>query len=321
MVNLKFNNAYISDWFSICSPDEEKGYIKNVDMYMKDYYYGENTAEKAELKMQKTVVNNLLQRNKFDLIIGGDLSNQLGTMNLTAKNYNKSFLGVYSACASFIESMLIGANLLSSKQLKSACLLTSSHILASERQFRFPNEYGSLKNCYSTTTITASVGSVISSTPTKYKIVSGVIGNVVDYDIKDVANMGAIMAPAAAKSIYEHLIMNQRNIDDYDLILTGDLGKLGLEFLEYILKTEYNIMGFKNICDAGSSIYKEGQQKLMGGSGPSVIPFVFFNKILSNKKYKRILLVGTGALHNPTLVNQKNSIPAIAHTIEIEVTP
>lgn len=321
MVNLKFNNAYISDWFSICSPDEEKGYIKNVDMYMKDYYYGENTAEKAELKMQKTVVNNLLQRNKFDLIIGGDLSNQLGTMNLTAKNYNKSFLGVYSACASFIESMLIGANLLSSKQLKSACLLTSSHILASERQFRFPNEYGSLKNCYSTTTITASVGSVISSTPTKYKIISGVIGNVVDYDIKDVANMGAIMAPAAAKSIYEHLQLNQRTIDDYDLILTGDLGKLGLEFLEYILKTEYNIMGFKNICDAGSSIYKEGQQKLMGGSGPSVIPFVFFNKILSNKKYKRILLVGTGALHNPTLVNQKNSIPAIAHTVEIEVTP
>ena len=261
----------------------------------------------------------MLQRNKSDLIIGGDLSNQLGTMNQTAKNYDKSFIGVYSACASFVESMLIGANLLTSKQLKSTCLLTSSHILASERQFRFPNEYGSLKNCYSTTTITAAVGSVISNTPTKYRIVSGTIGSVVDYDIKDVANMGAIMAPAAAKSLYEHLINNQRNVDDYDVILTGDLGKLGLDFLEYILKTEYNIMGFKNICDAGSSIYKEGQQKLMGGSGPSVLPFVFFNKILSNKKYKRILLVGTGALHNPTLVNQKNSIPAIAHTIEIEV--
>lgn len=319
MVSLKFNNAYISDWFSIASPDEEKGYIRNVDMYMKDYYYGEKTPEGAEVKMQRTVVNNLLQRNKFDLIIGGDLSNQLGTMNQTMKNYDKSFMGVYSACASFIESMLIGANMLNTKQIKSTCILTSSHILASERQFRFPNEYGSLKNCYTTVTITASVGSVITSTPTKFKIISGTIGSIIDYDIKDVANMGAIMAPAAAASIYEHLKNNQKTIDDYDIILTGDLGKLGLEFLEYILKSEYNILGVKNIMDAGSLIYKEEQEKLMGGSGPSVIPFVFFNRILANKKYKHILLVGTGSLHNPALINQKNSIPAIAHTIEIEV--
>ncbi len=319
MVSMSFNNVYICDWFSICSPDEEKGYIKNVDMYMKDYYYGEKTPERAELKMQKTVVNNLLQRNKFDLIIGGDLSNQLGIMNTTAKNYNKSFLGVYSACASFVESMIIGSNMLTSKQLKTACLLTSSHILGSERQFRFPNEYGSLKSCYTTSTITASCGAIITNTQTKYKVISGTIGSVVDYDIKDVANMGAIMAPAAAKTIHEHLINNGKTIDDYDIILTGDLGKLGLEFLEYLLKTEYNIMNFRNICDAGSSIYKEGQQKYMGGSGPSVLPFVFFNKIIHNKKYKRILLVGTGALHNPTLVNQKASIPAIAHAIEIEV--
>lgn len=319
MVNLKFNNAYIADWFSIASPDEEQGLIRNVDMYMKDYYYGEKTPEKAEIKMQRTVLNNLLQRNKFDIIIGGDLSNQLGIMNATAKNYDKSFVGLYSACASFAESMIVGANMLSNKNIKSACLLTSSHVLGSERQFRFPNEYGSLKSNYSTTTITASVGAVITNTPTKYRIVSGTIGSVTDYEIKDVANMGAIMAPAAARVLNEHLLKSNSSIDDYDIIVTGDLGKLGMEFLEYLLKAEYNIMSFKNVIDAGSSIYKESQQKLMGGSGPSVLPFVFFNKILSNKKFKRILLIGTGALHNPTLVNQCMSIPAIAHAVEIEV--
>lgn len=319
MVTLKYNNAYINDWFSIASPDEEQGFIKNADMYIKDYYYGEKTAEKAEIKMQKTVLNNLLQKNNFELIIGGDLSNQLGIMNTTLKNYNKSFLGVYSACASFVESMLIGANLISSKQLNATCILTSSHVLASERQFRFPNEYGSLKACYTTTTITASVGSVLSNKASKYKIVSGTIGNVVDYDIKDVANMGAIMAPAAAKVINEHLYNSKKTLNDYDVILTGDLGELGLDLLNYCLKNDYGIINRNKIVDAGSNIFKEGQNKLMGGSGPSVLPYVLFNKILKNKKMKRILLVGTGALHNPTIVNQKNSIPAIAHAVEIEV--
>lgn len=318
MVSLKYNNVYVKDYFSIAGPDEMKGNIKNINFYLKDLYYGEKTFEAAEIKMQKTVLNNILEKNIFDLVIGGDLSNQLGIMNTTMKDYKMSFLGLYNACATFIEGMILAANMISHKDLSSACVLTSSHNLTSERQFRFPNEYGSLKPCYGTLTITAAVGCVLTNERTNYKIVSSTIGNVVDYGIKDVGNMGAVMAPSAASAISQHLYNNQQTLDDYDLILTGDLGILGCELLKKVLKNDYGIITDK-IVDAGSIIYKESQNKCMGGSGPTCIPLVLFNKIFKMKKNKRIMVVGTGALHNPTLVNQKNTIPSISHIVEIEV--
>lgn len=319
MVTIKYNNVYLNDYFTIASPDEEKGAIKNANMYIKDYFYGEKTAEKAEGKMQRVALNNLKGKDDVDVIIGGELANQLGIMHNTLKDYDTSFLGVYSACASFIESLIIGANMISSKAIKKAGILTSSHILTSERQFRFPNEYGSLKSCYTTVTITAAIAALISSKSSKRKLVAATIGSVTDYNVTDVANMGAIMAPAAAKTIFNHLNNRKMNIDDFDVILTGDLGSLGLDLLNIVLHDEYGIDANDKVTDAGSLIYECSQHKYMGGSGPTVIPYVFFNKILKSKNYKRILLVGTGALHSPTMVNQKNSIPSIAHAIEIEV--
>lgn len=318
MVTIKYNNVYINNWFSVCGEDEANGNIKNVNMVLKDLYYGEKTLEEAEIKMQKTVLNNLSSISDFNLVIGGNLSNQLGSMNASLKNTGKSFLGVYNACASFVEGMVIGANMISSKEIDKTCILTSSHELTSERQFRFPIEYGSLKANYTTITATGSVGVIISNDKTKCKIVSSTIGSVVDYSITDVNNMGAIMAPAAMNTIINHLKNMNKNINDYDIILTGDLGKLGLEILKTILYKEYNLKTNK-LTDAGSILYKDEQNKYQGGSGPVVLPLVLFNKILLSKKYKHILIVGTGALHNTTLVNQKKSIPAIAHAIEIEV--
>lgn len=318
MVTLKYNNVFINNWFSVCGEDEANGNIKNVNMVLKDLYYGEKTLEEAEIKMQKTVLNNLSSISDFNLVIGGNLSNQLGSMNASLKNTGKSFLGVYNACASFVEGMIIGANMISSKEIDKTCVLTSSHELTSERQFRFPIEYGSLKANYTTITATGSVGVIISNDKTKCKIVSSTIGSVVDYSITDVNNMGAIMAPAAMNTIINHLKNMNKNINDYDIILTGDLGKLGLEILKTILYKEYNLKTNK-LTDAGSILYKDEQNKYQGGSGPVVLPLVLFNKILLSKKYKHILIVGTGALHNTTLVNQKKSIPAIAHAIEIEV--
>lgn len=318
MVTIKYNNVYINNWFSVCGEDEANGNIKNINMVLKDLYYGEKTLEEAEIKMQKTVLNNLSSISDFNLVIGGDLSNQLGSMNASLKNSGKSFLGVYNACASFVEGMIIGANMISSKEIDKTCILTSSHELTSERQFRFPIEYGSLKANYTTITATGSVGVIISNDKTKCKLISSTIGSVVDYGITDVNNMGAIMAPAAMNVIINHLKNMNKNINDYDIILTGDLGKLGLEILKTILYKEYNLKTNK-IADAGSILYKDDQNKYQGGSGPVVLPLVLFNKILLSKKYKHILIVGTGALHNTTLVNQKKSIPAIAHTVEIEV--
>lgn len=318
MVTLKFSNSYINSWYSIGGVDEEKGNIKNADKYLSDLYYGCKTHEAAEVKMIEEVIREMKKKSHVDVIVGGNLSNQLGTLNIALRDINTSFLGLYSACATFTESVIASSSLIQNKAINSALVLTNSHSLTSERQFRFPVEYGSLKNCYTTNTITAAVGVMVSNVKSPYKVTSATIGGVVDYGIKDVANMGAIMAPAAALVIKEHLNNTRTTMDNYDYILTGDLGSVGLTLLQSVLKDDYGIITDK-IIDAGSIIYKKSQNKCAGGSGPTCLPFAFFNRFIEDKKIKKVLLVGTGALHNPTLVNQKNSIPSIAHLIEIEV--
>lgn len=308
------NNVYINKWYTIAGKDEYKGNIKDANKYIDNYYYGEKTFEDAECKMIEEVISNLNVPNKNYLAIGGNLSNQLSTLNISMSKYPYSFIGVYSACASFVESLILAGNIINNDDIM---VITSSHNLTSERQFRFPIEYGSLKKNYGTNTITCAIGAIVNKIKSPYKLGNYTIGKVVDSTIVDVNNMGAVMAPAAAKTIYDHLYENGRTIDDYDYIITGDLGILGLKLLSEILKSDYGIETNK-IIDAGSLIYKDEQKKGMGGSGPTCLPYVFFNRIIK-EKFKRVLLVGTGALHSPTLVNQGLSIPAVAHAIEIEV--
>lgn len=317
MVSINFKNVYINEVYSLASLDEYKGNIKNANKYIDDLYYGEKTYEAAEIKMQKEVLSNLNIEDA--LVIGGDLSNQLGNMNYTLANYNNSFLGIYSACSSFIESLIL-ASIMVDNNINNKCVcLTSSHVMTSERQFRYPNEYGSLKSIYTTVTMTGAVGSIVSNKKSKYKIINATIGKVIDYKIKDASNIGAIMAPGVASTINSHLYNNKKTISDYDLIITGDLGELGLTLLKKVLANDYGILNTKNIIDAGSLIYKKNQNKYLGASGPTVLPFYLFNKVFNKKDIKRILVCGSGSLHNPTLVNQKFSIPSISHVIEIEV--
>lgn len=316
MLSLTYSSYYIKDYYTVAGSDEYYGNINHADMYIKDYYYGEKTLCDAEIKMDKVVLNNLIIRNNINLIIGGDLSNQLGNMNYALRNKKISFLGLYNACSTFVESMILGGKLISDS--KEILLLTSSHNLVSESQFRFPVEYGSIKKKYQTNTITASIGVIVTNKKTNLKITSSTIGDVVDYEVRDVANMGAVMAPAAASVINAHLYNLNKTLDMYDYILTGDLGDIGLELLTRVLHDDYGLSA-SNIMDAGALIYKKEQHKGSGGSGPTCLPFAFFNKLINDKSIKRVLLVGTGALHNPTLVNQGKSIPAIAHAVEIEV--
>ena len=317
MVSIDFNNVYINDNYSIASSTEYNGNIKNANKYIDDLYYDEKTYEAAEIKMQSEVLANL--DTDEALIIGGDLSNQLANINYTLSSYNNSFLGVYSACSSFIESLIL-ASIIVDNGINNKCVcLTSSHVMTSERQFRYPNEYGSLKSIYTTVTMTAAVGSTVSNKKSKYKIKKATIGKVVDYKIKDASNIGAIMAPSVAHTINSHLYNNKKTINDYDLIVTGDLGKLGLALLKEVLASDYGILNTKTIIDAGSLIYKKNQDMYFGASGPSVLPFYLFNRVFNRKDIKRILVCGSGSLHNPTLVNQKFSIPSISHVIEIEV--
>ena len=168
MASLKFNNIYIKDYFSVAGPMEKVGQIRKFDLIADDYYFGESTFEKAEIKMQRVVIDNILYRNRLginniDCIIGGDLTNQIAVTNYCARNYNTSFLGLYNACATFPEGLIIGANLLNNENVNNIIVLTSSHNLTAEQQFRYPVEYGNIRRKMSTYTVTGAASFLLSN--------------------------------------------------------------------------------------------------------------------------------------------------------------
>lgn len=323
MASKKFNNVYIKDNFSIVGPLERDGLLKNYDFVMDDYYYGEKTFEQAEIKMQRVVLDNLLQHNKLseskiDALIGGDLVNQISVSSYNASKFRIPYLGVYSACATYAEELIVGASFISGKLAKNIVALTSSHNLNAERQFRYPIEYGAIKKHTTTFTTTAAVATLLTSEATNIKLESATIGKVVDMGVKDVNNMGAVMAPAAADVLNTHLLEMKRNINYYDIIVTGDLGLVGREIFTEMLDKVYNLR-IKKYMDAGCEIYTSMQETYAGASGPVALPLVLFEKVLACKKYKHILVIATGSLHSVQLANQKLGIPGIAHAISLEV--
>lgn len=320
---MKFKNVYLNDYFTVVGPLENMSCLRKIDLKMDDYYFGEKTFELAEVKMQKIVIDNIIKRNNLkvsdiDVLIGGDLTNQIAISNYSAKDYNIPFLGVYSACATFAESLILGSILVDSNKMKKVMGITSSHNLTAERQFRYPVEYGAPRPHTSTFTATGAVSTLLSKKESNIKIESATIGVPVDLGIIDANNLGSAMAPAAASTILKHLNKMKRDASYYDLVLTGDLGCVGSKILEDYLNQAYNIR-LKKYLDAGCELYLDSQKTYAGGSGPSCLPIVLFNKILLNKKYKKILIVATGALHSPTTVNQRNTIPGIAHAVSLEV--
>ncbi|MCR5787889.1 MAG: hypothetical protein K6G37_02250 [Bacilli bacterium] len=315
MLSYKYKDRYINRYDAIVGNNELEGNISKKIKTIDNYYYGEKTFEQSQIKMQKEIINNLLT-DKTKLIVGGDLSNQIGLTSYALCEKNISFLGIYSACASFVEGLIIGEKYINDNT--EVLVLTSNHNLVSERQFRFPIEYANLRNVNSTFTSTCATGCVISNEKSNIKLVSSTIGRVINLNISDPNLIGAIMAPAAAEAIYEHLVNNSESLDDYDLILTGDLGNVGLMILKDYLKEEYNIVTNK-IIDAGSNLYKKINEINDGASGPATLPLYLFYNIIDSNKYKKILVVGTGSLHSRTIVNQKLSIPSVAHVISIEV--
>ena len=324
MASKKINNVYIKDAVSLAGPVEKNGSIKDYDFVIDDYYYNSKTFEQAEVKMQKTVIDHLLGRHHLvhsdiDYLVSGDLSNQIAVSSYTASNYTIPFMGVYSACASFIESLIVGSEMMESKRKSNVLCVTSSHNCGAEKQFRFPIEYGAPKPNTTTFTATGAVAVLLTKEEAKVRLESYTVGCVCDMGCKDASHMGAVMAPAAAKTLITHLLEMNRSIDDYDLILTGDLGSVGAKIFEEYLKRNYNLK-MKNYMDCGCELYLKSQEETYAGaSGPVTLPLFLFNKVLKQKRYKKILCIGTGSLHNLFFVNQKLAIPAIAHAISLEV--
>ncbi len=327
-MTFKYNNVYINDTSTITGPYESKGPLsKYFDKSYDDLYFGTKTWELAEVKLIEESIDILLNKleiTKFDIdvLISGDLLNQIVATNYAASSLGIPLIGIYGACSTSVLGLIIASNMVEAKQVKNAVASTSSHNNAAEKQFRYPVEYGGPKRKTTTFTSTGGASAYLSRDKKGIKVESATLGTVVDLGITDVYHMGAVMAPAAAKTIYDHLRETKREIGYYDLILTGDLGIYGKDILKDYMQTEYSIE-LKNYDDCGSMIYDvENQSVYAGASGPACAPLVTYGYIFDQMKKKdirRVLLVATGALMNTTMVNNKNTIPAIAHAISLEV--
>ncbi|MBE6138260.1 MAG: stage V sporulation protein AD [Firmicutes bacterium] len=327
-MTTKYNNVYLNETSTVTGPYESKGpFSKLYDKSYDEFYFNTKTWEQAESKLIDDSVDILLAKigkTKFDidLFISGDLLNQITASNYAASRLKIPYLGIYNACASSVEGLIIGANFVEQGQANSVITSVSSHNNSAEKQFRYPVEYGGPKRKTTTFTTTGGASAYLSQEKSDIRIESSTIGVVEDLGITDVYSMGAVMAPAAASTIYKHLSDLKREVGYYDLILTGDLGIYGKKILKEYMKVEYNI-DLNNYDDAASMIFDiEKEPVYSGGSGPACLPLVTYSYILSEMKkgnLKRVLLVATGALMSPTTVNQKLSIPSIAHAISLEV--
>jgi len=327
-MTFKYNNVYINETSTVVGPYEHKGPLsKYYDLYYDDLYFNEKTWEQAEIKLILKSTNILLKKlnigsREVDVHIGSDLLNQIVATNYASSKLQIPLIGIYSACASSTLGIILASNMIDSNQIKNAIITSSSHNNGAEKQFRNPVEYGGPKKEYTTFTVTGCASSYLSNKESKIKVESGTLGTVCDMGITDVFNMGAVMAPSAAKVIYDHLNDTNRSIDYYDLIITGDLGEVGKKILKEYMKKEYNIT-LKNYEDSACMIYDtETQPVYTGGSGIACLPLVTYSYILDKMKkgkLNKVLLVATGALMNPSMCNQHLSIPSIAHAVSLEV--
>ena len=325
-MTIKYNNVYINDTATITGPYEANGPLKKYfDKYYKELYFGEKTWEQAEVKLINESIDLLkskTNKENIELFIGGDLLNQIVASNYAATKLNSSFVGIYAACSTSTLGLILGSNFIENDLAKNVITFTSSHNNGAEKQYRYPIEYGGPKPKTTTFTSTGAASALLSKEKKGIKIESGTIGRVIDSKSTNIFHMGGVMAKAAADTINRHLKDTGRTIDYYDLVLTGDLGIYGKEILKEYLNKEYNIRLVK-YNDTGTMIYDvKNQPVYAGASGPACAPLVTYSYIfdqMKKGKYKKVLLVATGALMNPTMANQKLTIPAIAHAVSLEV--
>ena len=328
-MTTKFNNVYVGNTATIASVYEKDGPIADYFdlVYDKDLYYGCDTFERAEEKLLHDSISKLISKSKLkindiDLVISGDLQNQIAASDYAMREFDIPFLGIFNACATFGEGLFIGANFIEGKRANNIIVSTSSHNMVAEKQFRNPTEYGAPKKKTTTWTSTGAASMLLTNKKSKIKITAATAGRVCDKNITDVNNMGAVMAIAAADTIERHLKNLKQKPSHYDLILTGDLGCYGKEILiDYMKESGINLS--KNYNDCGLILYDIKKQSVFAGaSGPASSALVLCSYILKEMekgKYRRVLIVPTGAIFSPTRVFQKDSIPSIAHAISLEV--
>lgn len=320
------NKPIIIGNYSIVGPKEGKGPLRDYfSKIEEDDLFGQKTYEKAERTMieqslRGAVENAGIKFGDVKLFLSGDLLNQIISSSYAARSFDIPYVGVFGACSTMAESLALGACLVDGGLFDTVACATSSHFSTAERQFRFPLELGNQRPPTSQWTVTGSGSTILSCKGHGPKITCATFGKVTDYGINDVNNMGAAMAPAAMNTLIAHFKDTNTKPEDYDLILSGDLGKLGSEILIDLMEDHGYKLGL-NYKDCGQIIFKRNQNVLMGGSGCGCSATVFNSIILDKIKkgeYKKVLFMATGALLSTTSSQQGESIPGIAHAVVIE---
>ena len=312
------NRPVIKAWASVAGKKESEGPLGHLfDVTSQDAYFGQKTWELAEKQLQKLALDKLLQkaqlhRQQIDLVFSGDLLNQCIGSSFTLRNTGIPHLGLYGACSTMAESLLLAAAAVDGGYADNVVAMTSSHFASSERQYRFPLGYGGQR------TPSGSGAALVCTDGAGPRIESCTVGTVTDLGIKDANNMGAAMAPAAYATIRAHLDDLNTAPEDFDLIVTGDLGQLGKDvLLEMARRDGVNLSG--KLTDCGTMVFDQTKQDVhSGGSGCGCSAITLCSallKDLQSGKLKKILFCGTGALLSPTSTQQGLPIPGVAHAV------
>ena len=312
--------------YSIVGPKEGLSpFATYFDYILKNDSFNEKSYEIAERKMLEQAITgatdkaNLLATD-IDILLSGDLLNQIISASFSARQLQTSFIGMFGACSTMTESLAVGACLIDGECANTVACATCSHFSTAERQFRFPLELGNQRPPTAQWTVTGAGCSILSREGKGHNITHATFGKVIDYGINDMNNMGAAMAPAAADTLKNLFSDTGTTPSDYDLIVTGELGKLGSELLIDLLENYGYKLG-SNYCDCGQMIFSNTQKAFMGGSGcgcsASVINSYIISK-LDSGEYKKIILMSTGALLSTTSSQQGETIPGIAHAVIVE---
>ncbi len=320
------NPPVILSSYSIVGPMEGKGPLgKSFNQIWTDSLNGEKSWELAESKMLQNAMQGAIDIagvpvEQIDYMLAGDLLNQITSSNFAARKMALPFIGIYGACSTMALSMAVGSMLLDGGFARHVLVGVSSHHDSAERQYRLPTEQGTQRVMSAQWTVTGAGSVLLAQEGAGPRITAATLGRVLDYGEKDVGNMGAAMAPAVADTLVNHFQDLNRKPQDYDLIASGDLGGVGLALAHKVLKQSGVIIG-QEFTDCGVMIFDPSQDVHAGASGCACSAVVFAGNLIQRLKsggLKRILLVGSGALHSPTSALQGESIPGIGHAIVIE---
>lgn len=316
----------ITAWASIAGKKESEGPLAAYfDQTSQDTHFGQKTWEQAEKKMQQLALETLVKKadiclSDLELVFSGDLLNQCIGSSFTLRNTGIPHLGLYGACSTMAESMLMAAMAVGGGFFDRVAAMTSSHFASSERQYRFPLGYGGQRTPTAQWTVTGSGAALVCSHGDGPSIEGCTVGTVTDLGIKDSCNMGAAMAPAAYRTICTHFDDFGVAPEDFDCIVTGDLGQIGKEMLLELASLEGVQLGGK-LTDCGTLIFDNTKQDThAGGSGcgcSAVTLCGYLLDLLNKGKMNRILFCGTGALLSPTSTQQGLPIPGVCHAVSI----